>query len=91
MLVSNNISSFYISGQVVDLFIGFYSGAGRFEGENLEAQNIDVYHRGSNDMVVNPQQSLTGELRGTGDLISLNSPPIVEIEQLYTGQLIFQN
>jgi hypothetical protein len=90
-VVSNNISSFYISGQVVDLFIGFYSGAGRFEGENLEAQNIDVYHRGSNDMVVNPQQSLTGELRGTGDLISLNSPPIVEIEQLYTGQLIFQN
>ncbi len=89
-LVSNNISSFYISGQVDDLFIGFYSGAGRFEGENLEAQNIDVYHRGSNDMVVNPQQSLTGELRGTGDLISLNNPPIVEIEQLYTGQLIFE-
>lgn len=89
-LVSNNISSFYISGQVDDLFIGFYSGAGRFEGANLEAQNIDVYHRGSNDMVVNPQQSLTGELRGTGDLISLNYPPIVEIEQLYTGQLIFE-
>ena len=90
-IVSNNISSFYISGQVDDLFIGFYSGAGRFQGEDLVAQNINVYHRGSNDMIVNPQISLTGELRGTGDLISLNNPPTVEVDQLYTGQLIFEN
>ncbi len=90
-VVANNISSFYISGQVDDLFIGFYSGAGRFEGENLVAQNIDLYHRGSNDMVVNPQLSLTGELRGTGNLISKSNPAIVEIEQLYTGRLIFDN
>lgn len=90
-IVSNNISSFYISGEVNDLFVGFYSGAGRFEGENLLAQSIDIYHRGSNDMLVNPQISLVGELRGTGDLISFNNPPIVEVEQLYTGQLIFEN
>jgi hypothetical protein len=90
-IISNNISSFYISGQVDSLFVGFYSGAGRFQGEDLVAQNIDVYHRGSNDMIVNPQISLTGELRGTGDLISLNSPPTVEVDQLYTGQLIFEN
>lgn len=90
-VVSNNISSFYISGQVENLFIGFYSGAGRFEGENLLANYIDVYHRGSNDMIVNPQESIVGELRGTGDLISLKTPSIVEVEQYYTGQLIFVN
>lgn len=90
-VVSNNISSFYISGQVDDLVIGFYSGAGRFEGENLIADNISVYHRGSNDMIVNPQVSLTGELSGTGNLISINNPSTVEVEQLYIGQLIFQN
>ena len=89
-IVSNNISSFYISGEVDDLIVGFYSGAGRFHGEFLIAQNVNVYHRGSNDMFVNPQQSLTGELRGTGDLISLNNPPIVDVEQLYIGKLIFQ-
>ncbi len=87
--VANNISFFYIDGQVENLFVGFFSGAGRFESENLIAQNVDVFHRGSNDMVVNPQQSLTGELRGTGDLISVNQPPVVDIERLYTGQLIF--
>ena len=41
-------------------------------------------------MVVNPQQSLEGQLRGTGNLISVNEPPVVEVERIYTGQLIFE-
>ena len=89
-IVSNNISSFYLSGQVNNLFVGFYSGAGIFHGEELISQSVDVYHRGSNDMYVNPQESLSGELRGTGDLISLNNPTTVEVEQYYIGQLLFQ-
>jgi len=72
------------------LFVGFYAGSSRFEGENLIAKNIEVYHRGSNDMIVNPIQSLTGELRGTGNLISVNTPPTVDIEQIYNGTLIFE-
>jgi len=88
-IVSNNISSFYISGTVNELFVGFYSGAGRFEGENLVAQNVDVFHRGSNDMIVNPQVSLSGELRGTGNLISVNPPLTVNVDELYIGELIF--
>ena len=88
-ITSNNISSFYINGEVDNLFVGFFSGSGRFEGENLIAQNVEVNHRGSNDMVVNPQASLTGILRGTGNLISVNEPPIVEVERVYTGQLFF--
>ncbi len=89
-IVSNNLSSFYISGEVDNLFVGFYSGIGRFEGESLVAQHVDVYHRGSNDIIVNPQQSLSGELVGAGNLISVNRPPTVEVEQLYTGRLIFE-
>jgi hypothetical protein len=88
-VTSNNLSSFYVSGNADTVFIGFFSGIGRFEGANLIAQNINVTHRGSNDMIVNPQQSLRGVLRGTGDLISVTEPPIVEIEQLYTGRLYF--
>jgi hypothetical protein len=89
-IYSNNLSFYYIDGEVEELFIGFYSGAGRFEAESLIAENISVYHRGSNDMIVNPQLSLTGELRGTGNLISVNQPEVVEVERIYTGQLIFQ-
>lgn len=88
-IISNNISSFYIDGTVENLFVGFYSGSGRFEGENLIAQDVEVFHRGSNDMIVNPQLSLFGELRGTGDLISVNEPPTVNVNEIYTGNLIF--
>src|SRR5690554_2684249 len=89
-ITSNNLSSFYISGVTNKLQIGFYSGAGRFEGAQLIAQEVNVSHRGSNDMIVNPQLSLEGELRGTGDVISKNQPPTVDVEQLYTGELIFE-
>ncbi|MCK5400371.1 MAG: DUF2807 domain-containing protein, partial [Flavobacteriaceae bacterium] len=88
-IVTNNISTFYITGQTENLNVGFFAGAGRFEGENLIAQNVNIFHRGSNDMIVNPQESLTGELRSTGDLISVNQPPVVTVEQFYTGRLIF--
>lgn len=87
---SNNLSFYYISGAVNDLYVGFYSGAGRFEGENLLAENVHIFHRGSNDMVVNPIQSLTGSLKGTGNLIAVNQPPIVDVERVYTGNLFFQ-
>ena len=62
----------------------------RFEGEQLIAQHINVYHRGSNKMIVNAQQSLTGTLYSTGDLIAKNHPNEVEVEELYTGSLIFE-
>lgn len=88
-VVSNNISSFYLEGTVTNFFAGFYAGSGRLESENLIAQNIDVFHRGSNDMHINPQQSLTGELRGTGDVLATNQPSVVDVQQFYTGQLIF--
>lgn len=89
-IASNNISSFYISGMTENLTVNFFSGVGRFEGRNLVAQNVTIYHRGSNDMIVNPQEELTGELVGTGNLISVNRPPTVSIEQRYTGRLIFE-
>jgi hypothetical protein len=88
-ITSNSISSYYITGETNNLRVSFFSGEGRFEGENLIAQNVTVYHRGSNDMFVNPQQSLSGEMVGTGDLISVTTPPIVDVEVLYTGNLIF--
>ena len=87
-IITNNISSQYISGQTHELNIGYFAGAGRFEGTNLIAQHVQISHRGSNDMIVNPQLSLKGQLRGVGNLIAVNRPNVVEVEQLYTGELI---
>jgi hypothetical protein len=86
---TNNLSNVFISGTVMDLFVGFYSGDGRFEGANLIAQNIEIFQRSSNDMILNPQQSIIGEIRSTGDVILVNEPPIMDVQQFYSGHLIY--
>lgn len=88
-VVSNNLSFFYLSGEAENLNINFVAGDGRFEGEDLIAQNVSIFHRGSNDMIVNPQESITGTIFSTGDVISVNQPPIVEVEEVFNGRLIF--
>lgn len=88
--VVNNLSSIFIRGEVEDIFIGYYSGDSRFEGRHLVAQHMDIFQRSSNDMIINPQQTLTGEIRSTGDVILVNTPPVIEVEEFYTGQLIFE-
>lgn len=89
-IVNNGMASYYLSGTVNELFVGFYSNDGRLEAGNLVVQHLRFYHRSSNLFIVNPQQSLRGEIRSTGNVISLNKPPIVEVEVFYTGQLIFK-
>ncbi|KZS39093.1 hypothetical protein AWE51_11075 [Aquimarina aggregata] len=86
----NNIASFFISGKVENLTVSFFSGTGRFEGMNLEAQNVNIFHRGTNKIIVNPIEAIRGELRSTGDVISVNRPPIIEVTEFFTGKLLFQ-
>jgi len=90
-LVFNNLSNCFISGSTNNLNINFAAGNCRFEGENLLAGTINVYHRGSNDIIVHPVESITGNLYGTGDLILVNQPETVEVEQHYKGKIIYQN
>jgi len=89
-VVFNNLSNCFISGETNNLGITLASGTSRFEGRNLIAQNINIWNRSSNDMILNPQQSITGKILGPGDVICINEPTTVEVEQLYTGRLIFK-
>ena len=89
-VVGNSMASFFISGATENLNVNFASGIGRFEGADLVATNVTLFHRGTNKMIVNPQSSLKGELRSTGDLISINRPPVVEVTEFFKGKLIFQ-
>jgi len=88
-IVFNNLSNCYVSGATNNLNITFASGTSRFEGRNLLAQHVSLWNRSSNDMIINPQQSVSGRISGTGNVISVNQPPIVNVEQLYKGRLIF--
>ena len=89
-VVGNNIASFLIHGKTENLKITFASGTGRFEGADLISQNVQVFHRGSNKIIINPQSSIKGEIRSTGDVICVNKPDIIEVEEFFTGRLIFQ-
>jgi hypothetical protein len=89
VIINNNVSRYYISGQTGEALLNLYAGDGRVEAQNLTAQTIKVYHRGSNDMIVRPIQSITGKLLSTGNVVLMNNPPIVNVEQLYQGQVIY--
>jgi hypothetical protein len=68
--------------------LNVYAGNGKFRGRNLQAQDIKIFHRGSNDMEIAPVQSLEGTITGTGNVILYNVPPVINISELYTGRLI---
>jgi hypothetical protein len=40
-------------------------------------------------MIVKPMQSLTGTLNSTGNVILKNVPPLVDVEELYQGNVIY--
>lgn len=88
--VGNNIASFFLTGKTKELVVVIASGTGRFDGESLIANDVIIEHRGTNKIIINPQQSLIGEIRSTGDVISVNKPSIIEVEEFFTGKLIFQ-
>lgn len=90
-ITQNGLSNFFLTGNVTNLDLNFLFGDGRFEGRNLLVDNADVYHRGTNDIIINPQQQLIGSILSTGDIILVNTPPILNVEELYTGQLIVED
>ncbi|HEX8563559.1 MAG TPA: head GIN domain-containing protein [Flavobacterium sp.] len=87
---SSNVSAFSITGATDQLLLSFYNGNGRFEGGDFLADEVVVFHRGANDMIVHPVNALRGDIYSTGDLISKTHPPIVEVIEHYSGDLIFE-
>ncbi len=90
VVIEDNQSAYYvITGAVENLSVNFYSGDARFEGSNLDLQNLQLFHRSSNDIRARVQQKVTGILYSTGHLVLKNHPPIVEVERLYSGRVIY--
>ena len=89
VIENNNVSRLYISGKTDDLQVNFYDGNGRFMGDNLIAKSIAIYHRGSNDIIIHPTESVSGKMVSTGNLILKNTPTIIDVQALYLGHIIF--
>ena len=88
---SNNVSNFYVSGETNRLIVFFSWGNGIFNGEQLQSNSIDVYHRGSNDIIFFPIQSIEGNIYSTGNIVLKNRPIIPpNVVQHLTGRLIIE-
>jgi len=71
------------------LSVYFAAGLCGFKGADFIAQHVTIFQRSSHDITVNPQQSLKVDIRSVGNVISMNTPPVVEVEEYYTGRLLF--
>lgn len=89
-ITNDNISNYYLKGKVNRLDLYFASGDGRLEAGKLIAQSIDIMHRGTNKLIVNPQHMIKGDIYGFGDVIAKNKPSTVRVNEHYTGRLIFE-
>lgn len=87
---NNNTTIFRIKGVTNSLNVSFYSGDSRFEGVNLAVQDVFVFQRSSNDMILKPTNKIEGNIYSNGNVILLNQPPIVNVTQHYTGHIIYQ-
>jgi hypothetical protein len=86
---NNNTTIFRIKGTATNLNVSFYSGDSRFEGENLIAQDIWVFHRSSNDIILSPQNKIEGDIYSNGNVILKHTPILVNVVQHYTGHIVY--
>ncbi len=88
-VVSNQVSSFYISGKTKHISFYFY-GLSRFEGENLIADDIFLNHAGHNNIIISPKTRIFGNLYGTGNVVCMKKPKITDVKCHYTGKIIYK-
>jgi hypothetical protein len=89
---NNNLGRFFITGSTTTLNVNFWESGGVFHGENLYADTVNFYHRGSNDMFIRPTNFLNGDIYNVGDVNCYSRPPIenVHVTEHYRGSLIYR-
>ncbi len=90
-IISNGYSSFRLSGNADKAFFNTFSGNGHILAENLTVNEITLFHRSTGKMIVRPMEAIRGKIMGIGNVIAKNRPPIIDVEELYTGKLIFED
>lgn len=88
---ANGSSNFKIAGRADQMNINFSDEFPQFDGRDFLVDDIQFTHTSAATMVFNPITSLKGTIRATGDVIVVREPPVVDVEVLFTGQLIFED
>jgi hypothetical protein len=86
---NNDVSRYYITGTTNYLVVNFYENGGIFHGENLLANEINLFHRGSNDLFVHPINKISGGIFNVGNVYCYSHPPINTVVRHYRGRMIY--
>ncbi|MEE2771873.1 MAG: head GIN domain-containing protein [Bacteroidota bacterium] len=89
-ITNDNYSNYFLTGSANTVNAFFAAGDGRLEGRDFIVQDYDIFHRGTNKLIINPQQSLKGDIYSYGDIVSVNRPPEVNVKEHFKGKLIFE-
>ncbi len=89
---NNEVARFFITGRTNIMYVYFWENGGIFRGENIWADTIYFYHRGSNDLFIRPVNFLNGDIYNIGDVNCYSRPPQenVRVTQHYRGRLIYR-
>ena len=87
---ANGVSTFYLEGRALEANFGLFDGDVRLDAGNLLVDRVVVRHRSTNKMIVHPLIAIRGWIRGIGDVIARNQPPVVDVEESFRGRLIFE-
>jgi hypothetical protein len=90
-ITTNGFSTFRLSGNANTAFFNAFSGNTNILTEDLTVNEITIFHRSTGRIIIRPIESLRGKIVGIGNVIAKNRPPIIEVEVLYTGELIFED
>jgi hypothetical protein len=89
-ILANGLSTFRLQGVARSVSYILPDGDVRVEAENLISDKVYIRHRSTNKIIVYPVERISGIIQGIGNVISKNRPPFVDVEELYTGRLIFE-
>jgi len=87
---STGISNFFISGSATEAELQFFDGDSRLEAQDFLVEDMVIFQRSTQKLFVHPTRSLVGEIRGFGDVIAVNRPLVVDVQEYFEGELIFQ-
>ena len=87
---SNGISTYRLSGRAAAARFNLFDSDVRIDAGDLEVDAVSFFHRSTNKLIINPQESIIGQIVSLGDVIAKNRPPFVEVEELFRGRLIFE-
>lgn len=89
---NNDLGRYFITGNTQTLNVFFWENGGIFHGENLNANTVNFYHRGSNDLFIRPISFLNGNIFNVGDVNCYSRPPQenVNVVEHYRGRLIYR-